>query len=60
MFATLCTIEVDISYLMNTSSVKKLRAAHGGFYYCMSFSVVLLVGGVELKILLAWDEDVSC
>lgn len=58
MFTTLCTIEIDTSHLMHTSSVKMQRGLNGAFYYSMKFDVVLLVGGVELKILLAWQENV--
>lgn len=58
MFTTLCTIEINVSHLVHTSSVKKCKGSNGDFYYRMDFDAVLLVGGVELKILLAWLEDV--
>lgn len=58
MFTILCTIVVDTSHLIHTPIVKQQRGIHGGFYYSMNFDVVLLVGGVELKVLLAWNENV--
>lgn len=57
MFSTLCKIEVDVSHLVVAYRAPKRRRLNTGCYI-VNFDVVLLVGGVELKVLLAWDENV--
>lgn len=57
-YVNIGSIEVDLSYLADTPT---LRTKEGpkGTYYQIDYSVIILLGEIELKAVLAWEEDVS-
>ena len=59
LYSKLCTIEVDLSHLWNTSNIQTLpkRLGHG-VYYNVDFDVVMLFGGTEIRAQLSWKENV--
>ena len=59
LYSKLCTIEVDLSHLWNTSNIQTLpkRLGHG-VYYKVKYDVVMLFGGTEIQTQLCWKENV--
>ena len=59
LYSELCTIEVNLSHLWNTSNVQTLQKLSGsGVYYKVYYYVVLLFGGTEIQAQLCWKENV--
>jgi len=56
LYSELCTIEVDLSHLWNTSSVQTLPKG-SGVYYKVSYELIMLFGGTEIEAQLCWDEN---
>jgi len=56
LYSELCTIEVDLSHLWNTSSVQILPKG-SGVYYKVSYELVMLFGGTEIEAQLCWKEN---
>ena len=57
LYSELCTIEVDLSHLWNTSNVQTLLRS-SGVYYKVTYELVMLFGGTEIKALVCWKENV--
>jgi len=56
LYSELCTIEVDLSHLRNTSSVQTLTGGLG-VYYKVNYELVMLFGGTEIEAQLRWIEN---
>jgi len=54
-FSVLCTVEADVSEAVN--AIQPSRGVHGGIFYEMEFSIVLLFGLTELKAQICWQEN---
>lgn len=57
LYSELCTIEVDLSHLWNTSNVQTLPRGTG-VYYKVNYELVMLFGGTEIEAQLCWKENV--
>ena len=57
LYSKLCTIEVDLSHLWNTSSVQTVETG-SGVYYKVDYELVMLFGGTEIEAQLCWTENV--
>ena len=57
LYSQLCTIEVDLSHLSNTSNVQTL-SSRSGVFYKVDYELVMLFGGTEIEAQLCWKEDV--
>lgn len=57
-FPKVGSFQVDLSHLADTPALRTLEGPKGT-YYEINYSVVLLLGEVELKALVAWKEGVS-
>ena len=53
----MCTIEVDLSHLRNTSDVHTVGTGSGA-HYVVYFDLVMLFGGTEIEAQLSWKEKV--
>ena len=58
LYSELCTIDVDLSHLWNTSSVQTLSKGSGVYYYKVSYELIMLFGGTEIEAQLCWKENV--
>lgn len=56
LFTDVCTVQADTS-----KATESLRPKLGpdGFYYSLSFDIILLFGLTELKAQISWMENVS-
>ena len=58
MYSQVCTIKVDLSYLVDVQENKKQGPK--GEYYRVDYEVALLFGLTEFKAQLVWQEKVMC
>lgn len=58
LYSELCTIEVDLSHLSNTSNVQTLKKPSGAVYYKVAYELIMLFGGTEIEVQLCWKENV--
>ena len=57
LYSKLCTIEVDLSHLRNTSDIHTVGTGPG-VYYKLYYDLVMLFGGTEIEAYLCWKEKV--
>ena len=57
LYTKLCTIEVDLSHLRNTSDVHTVGKS-SEVHYVVDFDLVMLFGGTEIEVQLCWKEKV--
>ena len=57
LYTKLCTIEVDLSHLQNTSDVHTFGTG-SEVHYVVYYDLVMLFGGTEIEAQLCWKEKV--
>ena len=59
LYSQLCTIEVDLSHLWNTSNVQtKSKLSSSEVYYTVLYDLIMLFGGTEIEAQVCWKENV--
>jgi len=56
LYTKLCTVEVDLSHLRNTSEVD-YDVRSSGMHYVIRFDLVMLFGGTEIEAQICWKEN---
>jgi len=56
LYSELCTIEVNLSHLWNTTNVQTILKG-SGVYYKVSYELIMLFGGTEIEAQLSWKEN---
>ena len=56
-YTKLCTIESDLS---RAPMIIRPKATGKGNFYSVDYDIILLLGMTELKVQIAWEENVSC